>query len=215
MNRAGIVLFFIILAGLSVAEADAQDKPDPGGAFWRSIAVPGWGHYYTDNANWNRGKVHLGAELVLIGSFFGLNSRANRLENQFITLSDLKAGVDISVRGRAFRLAIGDFNSLDEYNDFQLRSRNWNRLIADMPENSWQWESVEDRRRYRELRSGSDRLRNQLPALVGLMVVNRVVSGISAFSKARGITASSELSVLPVNTGESQSGVVARLNFRF
>jgi hypothetical protein len=215
MNRAGIIFFSIVLLILSFADAVAQENPDPAGAFWRSIAVPGWGHYYTDQENWNRGKAHLGAEIVLIGSFFGIHSRANRLENQFITLSGLKAGVDISGRDRTFRLAIGDFDTLEEYNDYQLRSRNWNRLIADTPENRWEWDSAEDRRRYRELRSGSDRLRNQLPALAGLMVVNRVISGISAFTKARGITVSPELSLLPVHTGERKNGVVARLSIRF
>jgi len=209
-----ITLLLVIPAGEMKAQSNSD--PDPGGALLRSLAVPGWGHHYVDRSDWTRGKVHLGADLVLIGSLFGLHSRANRLEQQFLTLSNLRAGIDVSERDRAFRLAIGDFNSLEEYNDFQLRSRNWNRIIEDTPENRWRWESSDDRIKYRELRSSSDRVRNQLPAVAGLMVLNRVISGLSAYTRARGVLSEGNLSLLPVYNAENgENGVVARMSFRF
>ena len=196
--------------------AQSASDPDPKGALLRSLAVPGWGHHYVDRTDWTRGKIHLGADLVLIGSLFGFHWRANRLEQQFLTLSNLRAGIDVSERDRAFRLAIGDFNSLDEYNDFQLRSRNWNRIIEDTPVNRWRWDSSDNRIRYRELRSNSDRVRSRLPAVAGLMVVNRVISGLSAYTRARGILSESDLSLFPIyNTESGENGVLARLSFRF
>lgn len=210
-----IVMMF--LAGLlcsAPAAAQSEDRPDPRRAFLQSLVLPGWGHYYADRDNWNRGKVHLGADVMLVLSAFGLHAHSNRLEERYLTLSGLRAGVDLEGRGRSFRLAVADFNSLDEYNDYQLRSRNWDRLIEDTPENRWQWDHPDDRQNYRELRSRTDRVRSQIPALLGLMVVNRVVSGISAYQRASDRQAVPEVSFMPAGSG-TFSGVAATLHYRF
>lgn len=212
MQPNSAVILLILLFLIPAHELNAQENPSQRGAFFRSLAVPGWGHYYADRDDWRRGQVHLAAEAVLIASFFGLNARAGNLENNFITLSRLKGGVDIAGRDRAFRLAVGDYNSLGEYNDFQLRSRNWDRLFDDTPENRWQWETETDRRRYRDMRSDADRLKNQLPGIIGLMVVNRVVSGISALNRARNNTNIPEVTLAPVH---EKSGIMAHLQWRF
>lgn len=213
MHKKLSILFisvFILLA--SSAEVSAQSNPDARGAFLRSLVMPGWGHYYADKEDWTRGKYHLGADAVLIGTIFGFNARTNNLQQQYFTLSNLRAGVDISGRSRSFQLAIGDFNSLAEYNDFQLRTRNWHRIIDDIPENRWEWDELENRRRYRELRSSRDRIRNQFPVLGAFMVVNRVISGISAYSRARTGTGTPELSLFPV---DGTTGVAAQIRLQF
>ncbi|TVR16519.1 MAG: hypothetical protein EA391_07830 [Balneolaceae bacterium] len=215
MYRLVIIGCFVLCSLFTLPDdAVAQNDPDPRGAFLRSLAVPGWGHHYVDSNNWNRGKAHLGAELSMIAGYFGLRARASNIENQYLTLVNLRAGIDITNRGRTFQLAIGDYNTLQEYNDFQLRSRNWNRLIDDEPENRWNWASERDRIRYNELRSDRDRIRNQLPAIIGLMAVNRVVSAVSAFNRARDIN-TPELTITPFNTDNGESGVVATLTLRF
>jgi hypothetical protein len=210
-----IVMMF--LAGLlcsAPAAAQSGDRPDPRRAFLQSLVMPGWGHYYADRDNWNRGKVHLGTDVTLALSAFGLHAHSNRLEERYLTLSGLRAGVDLEDRGRSFRLAVADFNSLEEYNDYQLRSRNWDRLIEDTPENRWQWDHPDDRQNYRELRSRTDRVRSQIPALLGLMVVNRVVSGISAYQRASDRQAVPEVSFMPTGSGIF-SGVAATFHYRF
>lgn len=213
------LLIFTVLSGillLTLADGvEAQQQPDPRTSFLRSLAIPGWGHYYNDSDNWTRGKFHLGADVVLIGSYFGLNARASNLEDQFKTFARLNAGLDISGRSRQLQLAMGQYNSLEEYNDFQLRSRNWDQILPDTPENRWQWESVEARERYAELRETSDRAGNQLPAIAGLMVVNRVLSAISAYRQARDMTPTPELSFTPALIDNRQSGLVANLSIRF
>lgn len=216
-NKFSVLFFLPLLAILLMwAPVEAQSQPDPRVSFLRSLAVPGWGHYYNDSENWTRGQVHLGADIVLIGSYFGLNVRAGNLEDQYITFANLKSGVSIENRSRSFQLAISQYNTLSEYNDFQLRSRNWNQILPDTPENRWQWSSEEDRRQYRELRESSDNARNQLPAIGALLVVNRVVSAISAYRRARDMSSGPDLVFAPVhNYGTGSSGVVANLTFRF
>lgn len=211
-----IGILTVLFLGLLVQPVcHAQQGGKPEGAFVRSLLVPGWGHYYANSDQWTRGQVHLGTEIALIVSFFGFSIRANNLEDQYETLASLRAHVDISERSRAFQLAIGDFNSLQEYNDFQLRSRNWNRLYEDHPANRWNWETEEDRNNYNNLRSDVDRVKNQLPAILGLMVVNRVVSALSAYNRAKGQSNIPEVSIMPVSTPSEQVGVVTRLNLHF
>jgi hypothetical protein len=218
-TRLALVIQAFILAGIFsviiVSPLSAQNNPDPRGSFLRSLAIPGWGHYYNDSDNWTRGKVHLGADVVMIGAYFGLNARASNLEDQFETFAQLNAGVSLSGKSRRFQLALGQYNSLEEYNDFQLRSRKWDQLLPDTQENRWQWESDDAREEYADLRETSDRARNQLPAIAGLMVVNRVLSAISAYRRARNMYSGPELSLLPAYDGNTQSGVVANLSFRF
>jgi hypothetical protein len=207
-------LLFVLIAG-EIDSLSAQDRSDPRAAFFRSLAVPGWGHYYADQENWKRGQVHLTAELIMIGSYFGLKVRSNNLEDQYISLTRLKAGVEISDRDRAFRLAIGNFETLEEYNDYQLRTRNWDRLYDDLPENRWNWNSFEDRGRYRDLRSDSESIRSQLPAILGLMVVNRVISGISAYNRVKNKMNLPAVSVTPVLNNNGGTGVLSTILFQF
>lgn len=217
MIRPGILLLILFLMGAPAAESIfGQSGPDPTGAFWRSLVLPGWGHQYVDGNNWRRGQTHLAAEIVLGASYLGFRVRASNLEVQYITHANMYAGTDISDRNRAYRLAIGDYDNLNEYNDYQLRSRNWDKLYEDTSENRWNWQTPEDRHNYRNLRSDVDRIRNQIPAILGLMVVNRVVSAISAYNRARNHAVHSSFLFVPGSWQNGKpSGIAALVQFRF
>ena len=220
---AAVTAVLILAPGVAaqqLPETEFGDDPEPRGAFLKSLVLPGWGHLSVGESHKNRGLAHLGTEAVLIGSFFGLTIRGNRLDGDIQTLSRLSAGVDISGRERAFKLAVGDFNSLADYNDYQLRTRNWDRLLEDIPANRWEWQTTDDRLRYRDLRQDRDQIRNQLPALAGLMVVNRVISAISAYNRSRkelDTQRTAQLMILPVRNiqNESVSGALARVQISF
>jgi len=237
-----IILIFLLVnsvTGMSTVSAQSADfktlqdaslnenQKSPSAAFVRSLVLPGWGHFYAGNQHNTRGAVHVGVDAALIGSIFGFNIRANRIENDFITFANLNAGVDLSSRDRSFRLAVADFNSLEDYNDYQLRTRNWNRLIEDTPNNRWNWPNFDARNRYSEMRSDSDRIRSQIPALAGIMVVNRIISAISAYNRVRNEIESTpqsrtELAIVPVlkkirsDVYDSEiSGAAAQITIRF
>jgi|SRR6056297_2160182 len=216
MNSRYIVFFIIsaIVAFLFSGSVYAQKNPDPRGAFLRSLALPGWGHFYADQDNWGRGAVHLGADVALLVSYTGLRIRSVNLKEQYTTLASLRAGVDIANRNRSFQLAITDFNTLADYNNFQLRSRNWNELITDSPENRWSWATAEDRERYNELRSNRETVNNQIPAVAAFLVLNRVISAVNAYSRARKISGVPEIAISPYSVS-GDSGFIATLRFRY
>ena len=163
---------------------NAGNTPSQWGALLRSFVMPGWGHYYVDSDRWRRGQLHLGAEVVLLASYLGINRQSYVLEKNMYTHAAAFSGAQIRDLGREFELAVGGHRSLADYNDFQERTRNLDRIFPDEPQYRWEWESDELRREYLDLRNRRDDLDQQLPALVALMVANRVISGVSAFARA-------------------------------
>lgn len=192
-----------------------EETPNPKTALLISFVVPGLGHHYVDNENWTRGKIHLGSEIALLAGYFGLSARANRLDNNLNTLARSKAGVSISDRSREFELAVANFDNLAEYNDFQLRTRRWQNLLPDTPENRWNWKSDNDRFEFQDTRDRIANSENQLPTLITLMVANRIFSGINAFTQAREASSKMpEASVSYLNEF-GERGITARLQFHF
>lgn len=190
-------------------------SPNPRTAFLKSLAVPGWGHYYVDRNDWNRGKYHLGADLLAVISFLGLNIHSNNLQKDWYTYARSEAGIDIEGRNRTIQLAVGDFNNLGAYNDYQLRTRNWDQLIEDRPENRWTWLNDDLRNEYNDIRNRFENIDQQLPAIIGLMVVNRVISAISAYNRAGKVQQRSSETVFYLAQPSSRSGVMANLQIHF
>ncbi|WP_142452601.1 hypothetical protein [Gracilimonas mengyeensis] len=207
----------MLLAGPQLAQAQQQkdDRPSPRGAFLRSLVLPGWGHYYADNDNWNRGKFHMAGEAVLILSYIGLDARANNLESNYRTMAQSKAGANLSGKSRQYEIAIGNYDNLAEYNDAQLRLSNWTQLYPDNAEFQWSWESRDFRDQYQDTREQVDRNRSQLPTLAALMVTNRLISAISAFIKARDIMDNPPEASFSYLNEFGQPGVTAHLRFDF
>ncbi|MEQ9265015.1 MAG: hypothetical protein RLN81_07335 [Balneolaceae bacterium] len=212
-----LLLGFLLVPILSTAQElqASKDLPSPRGAFLRSMVLPGWGHQYIDKTDWKRGQYHMAADAVMILSYLGLRSRVNYLEGNLETFALSKANADLSGRNREFFLAIANFDNLDEYNDFQLRTRNWNNLLSDTPENQWNWTVDGDRLEYQDMRERIDKNKNQLPALVTLMVANRVISGLNAFVRARKIWSNPPDASLSYVNELGQPGITANLRFSF
>jgi len=208
-----ILIWFLVFSNCQ--SISAQQSNDPGGAFFRSMIVPGWGHYYNDRDDWNRGKFHLATELAIIATYVGFQHQSSRLKSEIFTLARLRSGVDIKSRNRSFQIALSEYPTLDAYNNYQLQSRNWNRLLEVNNDNNWQWKSEKDRFKYGELRSRRDRIRNQLPALFSLMVVNRVISAISAYRRARYSERIVDVSLIPIGQDNGYNGAIAKITYRF
>ena len=181
----GIALIVFAVALLkpnfAIAQNDAQHSASPTGALFRSLLVPGWGQYYTEPNDWTRGKIHFITDVALLGSYFGVHINTNQLQASRTAFAAQHAGIDLSEVNRTVRLYVAEFNSVQEYNDFQERSRNWNLLLTD---SYWNWNSETNRKEFQQLNNRIDQQRQQLPAIVSLMIINRVIAGIHAYSNA-------------------------------
>lgn len=212
-----LVLALILLFPVISFAQTQQDESNPSarGAFWRSMVVPGWGHHYADSDNWKRGSYHLAGEVVLVLSYLGLDTRANQLENDYTTLALSKAGAELSGKSRNYLIAVGSFDNLKAYNEEQLRTRNWDILFPETPEYQWNWDSRDSRLQYQDTRERVDRNRSQLPTLIALMVTNRLVSGLSAYIRARDKWENVPDASFSYINEFGQPGVTANLKFSF
>lgn len=192
-----------------------EDFPNPKVALLISFVAPGLGHHYVDSDNWTRGKVHLATDVVLIAGYFGLNARANRLDGNLNTLARSKAGVSLNNKGRDFELAISNYDNLAEYNDYQLRTRRWQNILPETPENNWNWETEKARNEFQDTRNRIASSENQLPTLLSLMVANRILSGINAFTRARNMAPNLPEASLSYLNEFGERGVTAHVRFSF
>lgn len=181
MKQLLSIIFLIGVMGTNTALAQS----DEGKALLRSLILPGWGQYYNQPDHWTIGKVHLAADIALISGYFGFSIHAHRLHDNLLTQSRHYAGADIAGRSLSFKLALARYDNLDEYNEQMLRTRNWDQVLQDVPENQWQWQDDASRNRFVDLINREDQARNQLPAIASLMVVNRVLAGVGAYRQAR------------------------------
>jgi len=201
--------------GQSVNSSVSQDislEKSPAGALLRSFVLPGWGHYYIGKDNWNRGRVHLLADVILIGSYFGVTVSANRMEGNLQSFARQHAGVDLKGRGRDYLLNVAEFPSIQAYNDFQERSRNWNQLYEINSLNTWNWDTDANRLSFLKLDNRIQNNRQQLPAILSIMVVNRLISGISAYSRASQINNLNTGSNFTLSIPELTSGKGMQVN---
>jgi hypothetical protein len=191
-----------------------QDRKSTGGAFLRSLVLPGWGHRYVQD-DWGRGRIHLGADIAFLGATLGYNQQAISTRNTMYTTARQLAGVDIKGRNKAFQLAVANYNSLTEYNTTMLQTRNWDRFIEVNLDNNWDWRTEEDRIRYNNLRGKSDDSRRQAGIFIGLMAINRAVSGLSSMVTARNHNRNLPSVVIIPDFSQESAGLAAQVTIRF
>ena len=213
-----LMLLSFMLAPLFISAQEfepTRNVPSPRIAFLRSLVIPGLGYHYIDKTKWTAGKYHLATDVVMILSFAGISIRGNQLEQELETFALSNANTNIGNRNREFLLAVSNFDNLDEYNDFQLRSRNWDDLLPDTPENEWNWNKSGNRTRFQDMRERVDKNNNQLTTIITLMVANRLISGLSAYSKARKLVKNMPEAGFSYLNEFGEPGVIASVRFSF
>jgi hypothetical protein len=184
MRRPWLSLLFCLTA------TSIHAQTDPAGAFLRSLVVPGWGHHSISPDDWSAGKRHLAADVMLVAAYFGFDAHADRLGRSLNAHARSYAGFDLQGRSRSFRIALADYDNLAAYNDVMERTRNWDRILPDTPDNRWQWSDEDARRRFIGLINDEDAAVNRLPAIAAMMVANRVFAGIGAYRRAQSVSLS-------------------------
>lgn len=186
------VVSLAVLPGTSLNELLAQDIPVPNPksgakAFGLSILIPGVGQRYVNDGRWGgNGTVFLAADITLWLGLAASIAQESHSIDAYTNLVALKAGNNLEGKNRSFELALGSYDSSEDYVDALLRSRQWDRLDdAQDPTNQWDWESESDRQRYVELRDDADSASNRKTALIGALIVNRLISGITAALSSR------------------------------
>lgn len=166
-----------------------QSEPAPGRkslflAIAGSVLIPGLGEWYAGNFE-ESGKYSLAAEGALWVSYAALRLHGSWVRNDARAFGSQMAGISFSGKDADFEVNIGNFLTVDDYNQAKLKNREFDKLYTD-PAYAWSWTSDAERQRFKDERIRSDRIVQSAKFVIAGLVVNRV---ISAFAAGRGAAA--------------------------
>ena len=142
-----------------------------------SLLLPGMGELYADA--YDVGKYFTIADGVLWGTFIGMNAYSSWQKDNYQSYAASRAGVDNNNKDENYYARIGEYTSIETYNDQKALERNFNEMYDD-EKYFWKWNSTEERRTYRDMWTSSEQTSNDIRFVVGGLILNRVASAINA-----------------------------------
>lgn len=156
-----------------------SSQKSPGLALLLSLIVPGAGQLYINR--FDVGKYYFGVDVGAWIGFIALDIYGNNVSDQSMTYSVQHADIG-SINGKDddFFTNIGSFRNVYDYNNYQLSVGSYGSLYNTSID-YWNWDSAENQYIYETQRRDSERIYNNRIIFGSILVVNRIVSGISAF----------------------------------
>ena len=142
-----------------------------------SLLLPGMGELYADA--YDVGKYFTIADGILWGTFIGMNAYSSWQKDNYQSYAASRAGVDNTNKDENYYARIGEYTSIETYNDQKALERNFVEMY-DEEKYFWKWNSVEERRTYRDMWTSSEQTSNDIRFVVGGLILNRVASAINA-----------------------------------
>lgn len=156
----------------------STERKSAGLAALYSLILPGMGELYADG--FSSGKYFLIADGLLWITFAAFEISGNALQDDARAFAVSRAGVDLRGKDDQYFVDVGNFLTMDDYNQKQLRDREVDRLYDPAAGYAWQWDSDASRATYREQRIESDNMFNNNKFVVAALIANRVASAINA-----------------------------------
>lgn len=142
-----------------------------------SLILPGMGELYAEN--FGTGKYFLIADGVLWLTYTGLSLNSGWVQDDADIYVTQHAGASLAGKDDQFRVDVGNYLTVQEYNEAKLRAREYSKLY-DPAVYYWSWDSDPNRNEYRDLRISSDELERSATFVLGALVVNRLISAFVA-----------------------------------
>jgi len=144
----------------------------------KSLLLPGWGEYALGYNK--RAKVMALSESFIFISILGSYSNANRIEINYKAYAAQHAGVNTIDKNRQYWVDIGNYLSIDQFNEEHLRWRDFNAIYDQNNNWNWSWDDDDNRKYFEKMRIKSDTWKLRASFLVGGMVLNHIISAIDA-----------------------------------
>lgn len=183
-----------------------------------SLILPGMGELYA--GSFESGKYNLMAEGGLWLTYSGFRMHANWLQQDAQTFATQHAGANFNNKDDQYSVNIGNFISIDDYNQAKLRNRE-NDLVYTSDQYKWLWDSDADRAQFKDLRIRSAEINNNAKFIIGAIVVNHVISAFSAgrkalaYNKALSMLENIEIQTYALNSGMHVDGIGLSISTKF
>jgi hypothetical protein len=181
LNRQEVLRDLLTASNAPVApvpDGTQEGRKSVGLAILSSLVVPGLGELYADG--FSSGKYFLMAEGALWITYAAFEIHGNDLRDAARSYSSAHASVILAGKDDQFFVDVGNFASMDEYNDKRLRDREVSRLYTASAGQYWQWDTDAARLDFRSQRIASESAYNGRKFVVAAIVINHVVSAINA-----------------------------------
>ncbi len=186
-----ILISLILFSGFSLGQEKPKKNLNP---VLQSALLPGWGQKSLNYSD--RSRVFTYVESGLVLSIFGSTTYANILKKNYIAYAVAHAAVSSSGKSHEYWVDIGNFATIEDYNDEHLRNREMDDIYEVSPQWGWAWDSDSHRDFFEQKRILSDQMKQVASFGVGAMILNHMVSAIDALYLKR-IGREKALSVLP------------------
>ncbi len=178
------ILFVFLFFSLSVsAQMFDSSYPETESAkpskklIFYSLLVPGLGEYMMGEKDYL--KYFLTTEITLIIGGYSLDYYATSVMDDAINYAKQRGEISGDLTDRQFLIAVGNFNSLSEYNVSTAQKRNLREIYKEDEIHHWQWKSKEDRYVFEERRQHSELVAQAIPFVVGAVIINHAVSAFN------------------------------------
>ncbi|MBZ0203001.1 MAG: hypothetical protein K8I03_08300 [Ignavibacteria bacterium] len=157
-----------------------RSKKSPGLAFIYGLLIPGMGHVYSDR--FSSGKYFMITEAVTWLTYAAFTIYGNWLLDDTYDYASIHAGAKVSDKAKddKFFINIANYNNVDEYNDEMLRFGNYDLVYYPGDGKDFYWNSESERLKYRADKISADRTLTDRLFIVGAVLINHVISGISS-----------------------------------
>jgi len=142
-----------------------------------SVLVPGTGELYA--GNFETGKYAMLAEAAIWVTYAAFRTQGNWVRQDARLFATEHAGANFTSKGDQFDVDIGNYLSVNDYNQEKLRERDLGVLYTD-PSYYWNWDSDADRTAFKNARIRSDEIYQNAQFAIAAAVVNRLFSAFSA-----------------------------------
>lgn len=218
------------LTGAALASAGGARAPEPSGgtvsrkkAIGASLLIPGWGQYLTGHHT--RAKAFVVAEIAILASYAVFEVQGKVRQNRYIDYAEQFAGIpDASGKEDYYYRNLGVYRNSDDYiesirqtaralygDDIEAREAYVQRYSPPASER-WAWQSDAQRLDYREQREDSRNSYRLASNMLGVALLNRVVSAVDAALSAGGSSRPQKVYLEAAGDGTQYVGVQVPLN---
>lgn len=165
------------------SDGDGTGRKSATKAMALSLLVPGMGQYYTGNVRTAR--YYWAIEGLSWLAWIGFRTYGDWKEDDYIRYAVEHAGADLDGKPDWFVDMVGYYDDLDQYNELGRAIARERPYLAPNPGNDWQWQSVNDKFSFRQIKNRSREAYRRADFTLGVMLISRLVSAIHAVHLAR------------------------------
>jgi len=157
---------------------NTDDTKNVGLAVIYSLLLPGMGELYVDR--YDVGKYFTLAEGALWLTWSSFQVYGNWIQNDARNYATQHADLSSTGKNDQYYIDIGNFTSIDAFNQEMLRERLPHKLYSPVSTYYWNWDTDVNREGYRQLRVSSDQVFNNSRFIIAAIAINHIVSAINA-----------------------------------